>query len=486
MIRFLKFLKGLFSKDLGWKTLSLVIALFLWFVVMNIINPTETKNFVTDIEFKGLDALEEKGFTIYNVEEMSNTRIDVKVNGTRPALDDLKNTATDSKITTIADLSTINVTDDMDLPRVFSVKVNPSVNNSYIYSYEITSCNPAVVDVYVDKLSNTKRIISLSSKGKPAAGFVADSPECTVTSVNVKGPASRIGEISKIQAEIDISGKNASFSQVCPVKVYDVENNELTDFRVEPESVNVKVDIMSIGTIKINQPITTGKLPEGLKQDSIEWSPKTITVQGKTADLENMASVNLPPIDLDTISSSASFTYNVSDLIGNPSIISDTKSIVVTINVSAVDDEDEKSASKIELQPENIKVLGIDSNTNSYVIENIDVELIGSREEIEKLTVAELNPVINLTGIGKGKHSVTVNLSLPDGIIAVKNFAEVTLSDGKNNKPDAGGDTEPATEGTTAIPPITDDDINTEEETEQQNGDVLPQESETESMEEQQ
>jgi YbbR domain-containing protein len=44
-----EYLKKLFEKDLYWKVFSVVIAAFLWFVVMNVINPTETKNFVTEV-----------------------------------------------------------------------------------------------------------------------------------------------------------------------------------------------------------------------------------------------------------------------------------------------------------------------------------------------------------------------------------------------------------------------------------------------------
>ena len=57
-------LKELFTKDAGWKLLSLGIALFLWFIVINIENPVETRTFNVSIDILSEEALSDSGFII--------------------------------------------------------------------------------------------------------------------------------------------------------------------------------------------------------------------------------------------------------------------------------------------------------------------------------------------------------------------------------------------------------------------------------------
>ena len=63
------------SKNFGWKLFSLVCAIILWFIVMNIINPTEIQTYSVNVTLENEDKLNEKGFTVMNKEEIQNTKI---------------------------------------------------------------------------------------------------------------------------------------------------------------------------------------------------------------------------------------------------------------------------------------------------------------------------------------------------------------------------------------------------------------------------
>ena len=81
--------KKFMSDDIMLKIVSLIIAVFLWFIVMNTINPTEVRNYPASIVFENASVLKEQGLTMVNEGDFEDTKINLRVEATRPALDEL-------------------------------------------------------------------------------------------------------------------------------------------------------------------------------------------------------------------------------------------------------------------------------------------------------------------------------------------------------------------------------------------------------------
>jgi YbbR domain-containing protein len=258
-----------------------------------------------------------------------------------------------------------------------------------------------------------------------------------------------VGDISSVQAVVDVTGKNANVSQSAEVVVLDSEGKQLSGFEVEPSYVSVNVNIRKEGTVKINQPQTEGSLPDGLELDSIDWYPKSVDVKGKASAVERTSSVNLPVIDLSSVSSSATYTYSVKKLLEDTGLTSDVSNVTVSVKVSAQDDDGELVP--VVIKSSEVNMTSADQKLK-YKLENVEVVLNGNSEEMEAITVESLNPTVNVAGLSKGKHKVTVNLTLPQGVIATKNTADITIYDDEDapSKSDDGNSSENVTETTTA------------------------------------
>jgi YbbR domain-containing protein len=426
MTRIISFIRDAFTHEIYWKIISVIIAIILWFIVMNIINPTETKTFSTTIDLVSLNEFEEQGYTVLNYNDIKNTKVSIKIKGTRPALDDLKSNSTVSSVTATADLSGIQPSEDSTTPQSFSLKISPKVVENYVYSYEIVSYSPAFINAKVDRISTGNRNLNLNVTGKAASGYIADEPECDVDTVTIKGPASLVSNVAKVQASVDISGKTTIVDETAEVVVLDYQDNVIKEFSVEPKYVKVKVSVRKQGFLKINEPLTISQLPDGLKLESVDWYPKTIDVTGKSSALETIASLKLPSINLSEISSSVSYSYSVRKLLDGTGLSSDTTNIVVTVNVAA--DDNTTDATPVDISPKDITILSLPAGTFCN-IEKVDIELQGDAQTILELKPEDINPSINLMGFEIGNHTVPVNLSLPDGITAAKNSAEIVISD---------------------------------------------------------
>ena len=132
-----KFQEILF-KDFGWKLLSIAIATVLWFMVINIDQPIDTRAYNRPLVIENMQVLTDRGLAIGNLEELKNTKITVKVKAQRTALDRLNQNP--EWITATVDLSDLSHANNGD---IVSVPVSVSIQGGN--TYNITSKTPAAV-----------------------------------------------------------------------------------------------------------------------------------------------------------------------------------------------------------------------------------------------------------------------------------------------------------------------------------------------------
>ena len=89
MNKWIKKLKEAVMKDLGWKLLSLGAAIALWFIVLNIQNPMETRNFTAVLTLRNGQLVTEDSMILSNQTELTNTRVTLRVRGQRLTLDQI-------------------------------------------------------------------------------------------------------------------------------------------------------------------------------------------------------------------------------------------------------------------------------------------------------------------------------------------------------------------------------------------------------------
>ena len=68
----MKKFQELLTKDLGWKLLSIAIAATMWFMVINITQPVDTRSYSRPLTLENMDTLTSRGLTVGNAEELKN------------------------------------------------------------------------------------------------------------------------------------------------------------------------------------------------------------------------------------------------------------------------------------------------------------------------------------------------------------------------------------------------------------------------------
>ncbi len=188
MKRVLRLLVDLVTKNVGWKLLSLVMAVVLWALVAS---EPELSTFTSvQLEYKGLpDDLE--------IASEPVTRVSLELRGSTGVLSALNDSTTRPAV--ILDMSsvlpgehTFSVNDgNVKLPRgVHLVRAQPS-QVRFAFEHRLTRRIPVVVRF----------------SGAGANGYAISSKSVDPDALTVAGPASHVGRISGVSTDpVDISG----------------------------------------------------------------------------------------------------------------------------------------------------------------------------------------------------------------------------------------------------------------------------------------
>ena len=122
-------IKYFFTNNLYWKALSVLMAIVLWFVVMNINNPTEIKSFTLNISILHEEKLEENNLAILNIDELKAQKAEIKIKGTRTALDELNKRYNKENIKLTLDLEQILSYKIGDEPLEATINLKPTMPN---------------------------------------------------------------------------------------------------------------------------------------------------------------------------------------------------------------------------------------------------------------------------------------------------------------------------------------------------------------------
>lgn len=410
-------IKNFFSQEPLWKLLSIIVAIILWFVVMNTINPTEIKTFTTTVSLDNMEYLHQKGYVVSNLTSFEELSISIKVEGTRPALDELSKAENKSNIKAKIDLSKLDINSEDTFPQTYSMVIVPSLpGNSYMYSYDIASYYPTVTDVIIDKSGSKTVPVELKTYGSPASGYVISEISSDINEVTVTGPESEISKVEKVIATIDITNETSLIQKECTMTIYDENNTQLEGFIVSPSSIPVTVEIKKSSKLKINEPTTKGALPEHLELISIDWTPKSINVT--SSDKNVPESINLPPVSLAEINNEKTFTVDISDNLKRLNLETENNSKLVKITVKV----GVKSAKEYSIPSNIIKIIGLSPTLNVMLPDNVKIKVGG----VDDVDVYTLVPTIDLTDLDEGKHTVPLKLTLPEQA-ALKENVEINV-----------------------------------------------------------
>lgn len=275
--------------DLPLKVLSVLIAIGLWFYVVQIQSPDIERTIKgVPVVFTQKAALEEKGLILLNDKEHT---MDIKIKGKRKYVVDVNST----NLTVLADVSSI---DETGTHTVFTNIILPYGN------LEVVNKSPTMLTVDVDNLVTVEKEIQIKVNGEPRTDYIVGNITKSQETVSLKGPKSIIDGIQTVSAEIDVNGKDADIEEKeVPIKTYGSNEKEIKSSYITPsaQTVEVRCEILKTKLVDI-VPVLAEDLQEGKSTFQLDTnSVKRIRIAGARDVIDTLSAVQTKPIPLSAV-----------------------------------------------------------------------------------------------------------------------------------------------------------------------------------------
>lgn len=264
-------------KNMTAKIIAVIFAVFLWLYVMNEQNPPLEVTYQPELEAKGL----ESGLQL---QEMPET-VRVKLRGPR------------NIITAIAAKDLKSQVELRGLPEGrHTVKIHVSVPPNV----EIVEVAPDRLTVVLE--SGASRLVPLEGRatGVPAPGAVIGTIVPAVTNVRIEGMKSRVDQVSKVIALVDIAGRNADFLADATLVAVQEDGRTVEGVQVKPNKVATKVSILQGLQMKLVEikPEVQGTPAKGFVVRTVTVKPEKLEIFGELQRLSGVSFVRTEAIPI--------------------------------------------------------------------------------------------------------------------------------------------------------------------------------------------
>lgn len=178
---------------------------------------------------------------------------------------------------------------------------------------KIGDISPSSVVIRLDAVKDKIVPVIVNVTGTPAEGFVIGQPIITPPVVNVRGPASILEKLESVVVETNVSELKESKRIAGPITFKDIQSKgifapdpNLESLHAFPDTVEVVIPVYPQGTASKTVPLrvtTSGQPAEGMTVRLVSPIPSQVEILGDEEDLKGIQNVNLGTVDVSGLSS---------------------------------------------------------------------------------------------------------------------------------------------------------------------------------------
>lgn len=391
-------MKKIIFNNIGLKILALLIAVIVWWVVMNINDPLVKKTINgVSVELRNDDDLIDKGY-IYEVE--SGNVIAITVWAPESVAKELKS----SDFIAYADLSQLSPLTDTANITVECVKSD--VKNDI---KEITS-KIQVVKLSIDNKQTAEVQVTTAIVGNPAENYVIGDISISQNKIEITGAASVIEKIVRAEIKYDVSNMMQSVNEMVTPVFYDENNNVVDTGAIQLSRNSLRLSVVINPTkwigITINPSVTVA---DDYKMVGYSLSFDHVKIAGTQESLANISAIDLPSdaIELTDVTESQDCVVNLANYLkASYKIVSGTTELTVHIDIEPM------VVKSYIVRKNGIAVNNLGDGLEAQIEDSyIEVKVKAIQEVHDSFNMDVLNPNIDLKGYGPGEYEVPVILS---------------------------------------------------------------------------
>lgn len=365
-------MKKILFNNWALKIASLLLAFVLWFLIVQIDDPKDTKTLV-NIPVKLINTeLLDKQNKVYEVLDNTDT-VRVTVRAPRSVIDRLRSTdiVAEADVSKLTDINTIAIKYDVQ-----NVDGVDSIEGNHDF-----------VQLNVEDRKNRWIKVDCSTSGEVTEGYMVSNVVLDQTSIEVSGPKSVVERIDHASVVMDVSSATTDLSANVEIELYDTEGVLMewgSNMTANASHVHVSVEVLAMKTVPVEVNYT-GVPKEGyMITGDISCEPGHVTIAGRSAVLDGISKITVPEnkVSVEDAVEDVVETINIKEYLPENTRLADSSySGRVTAKVS-IEPIVEKT---LELLPGNVTIV------NAPVDVQIELEAPGTAYTVD---VAGLNAMI--------------------------------------------------------------------------------------------
>ena len=408
----IRWIIGSLSNNLGYKILSLLLAILLWnYVITTNTSITRTKTIF------GLTG-SVSGQTALNNNQLALTE------DPRDALSGLAVTV-EAPQADFSRVSSDNIQVALDLSNVRAAGTQQVALRASSTYGRVRSISPQSLTLTFEILDSRNVTVNPESSGQ-MDGYWYNVSRVNPYSVTVSGAASVVQSIASARVSVDVTGMENSTVKVLPFELLDQEGNVISQAMLNrsTSSISVSVDIYPCREIPFATDVAslvTGQPARGYVVDSVTVQPQSAIVAADKELLDSLTQLMIDPVPVNGVSQSFAARAAVSQL----SDFKNVSSEQVYVNVNIVEET-------ITGYVEDVKVAF--SNTADNLVasyEPLGVYVTGPKSIVESMQQSGMTVNVDLAGYGAGYYllSPTVDEERYPDVTFESEAVAVTLTD---------------------------------------------------------
>lgn len=404
-------MKKRLTNNLSFKILSVLAAIIVWLIIVNVDNPNMTRTFTgIPIELTGTEVLEEKDMTYSTAGTPQAT---VRVRCPRNLVQRLK--ASDFKAT--ADITKLYEPTNQ-------VPVTVTCTYAGVLDEQITLITRSI-EVSVESINTRQIDVNVEVTGEPAEGYQVGSVVASPSVVIVKAPQSILDQIGGAGVSVDVSSMSEETTQHAALQFFNAGGNVLdisglTTMEVSSSDITVTVEILNVKNVSVIANVTgQDSVAKGSRYIGTTIEPQTVRISGRRSLIADLSQIQLPEDELSVEGAAETVVkdFQYSDLILPEGVsLVDSPEEVITVTMQI-----EKLRTKsLSLDLSRITVRNLNEDLR-VINENatVTVSVEGLSSELDSLDVSGITGEVDLDGLGVGTHAVPVKVTVPEGFSVV-------------------------------------------------------------------
>lgn len=390
-------MKEKLTRNTGLKILSLLLAVLLWIVIVNMKDPVMEETFKNiEVTVINDESLEEKG-KVYKI--LAGETIDVKVKGKRSIIESIKI----SDFRAVADLSMLSITDvantEVTIPR-------------YRNDVEILNTGSYNLKLRLENLATQKFRVNIVERGTAAEGYYIKEKIARPNMIQVSGAESVINTIEDVVIEVDVTNLSEGLRVTRTPKVYDKNGAIIDTKKLQLNYSEVEVFVKLLRTKEVNLYIQVGGEPAyGYKYGAVEYEPKVVTIAGEEEALNKISYISGESI-FNNKREDFEEDVDIRNFIKDEDIIliDDNETAALSVKVEPLDSKE------INFNIDDIDVMNV---PEGYEVEfngetDFDLRVYGEESSLNRINRYNISPYIDLDNLLGNTANMEIQFKISD------------------------------------------------------------------------